>query len=292
MTQLADAKMKYDRIPIPEELSEVVQTAVDYSEERRRKQKKRKKILLIKKSLAAAAAVAVVFTVGLNTSTVFAESMSSLPVIGTIAKVLTFRAYETTTEDLSISVEIPGVELIGEESGLADALNEEIHARCEEYAQEAVKRAEEYREAFMATGGTEEEWKAHNIEIKVWYGMKAQTEQYLSFAVMGAENWVSAYNETRYYNLDLASGKEATLEDLLGSDYIRMVNESVERQIRERSENGEGVFFSPEEGGFAGISQDVKFYINEAGNPVVVFEQYEIAPGSEGMPEFEIINES
>ena len=29
MTQLADAKMKYDRIPIPEELSEVVQTAVD-----------------------------------------------------------------------------------------------------------------------------------------------------------------------------------------------------------------------------------------------------------------------
>ena len=36
---------------------------------------------------------------------------------------------------------------------------------------------------------------------------------------------------------------------------------------------------------------NAKFYINEAGNPVVVFDQYEIAPGSEGMPEFEIVKE-
>ena len=30
------------------------------------------------------------------------------------------------------------------------------------------------------------------------------------------------------------------------------------------------------------------FYINEAGNPVVVFQKYEIAPGSSGVLEFEI----
>ena len=258
---------------------------------RKKKIRKRQNFRIGKRVLAAAAALAVVFTVGLNTSTAFAESVSELPVIGTIARVLTFRSYEKTTEDLSISVDIPSVEMIGEDSGLADALNEEIYARCEEYAQEAIQRAEEYKEAFMATGGTEEEWAAHNIEIKVWYEIKSQTEQYLSFAVMGAENWVSAYNETRYYNLDLSTGKTVTLQDLLGDDYIRIADESIRNQMEERIAAGEAVFFTEAEGGFAGITENAKFYINEAGNPVVVFDQYEIAPGSEGMPEFEIVKE-
>ena len=143
----------------------------------------------------------------------------------------------------------------------------------------------------MATGGTEEEWAAHNIEIKVWYEIKSQTEQYLSFAVMGAENWVSAYNETRYYNLDLSTGKTVTLQDLLGDDYIRIADERIRNQMEERTAAGEAVFFTEAEGGFAGITENAKFYINEAGNPVVVFDQYEIAPGSEGRPEFEIVKE-
>lgn len=291
MTQISDAKKRYDEIPIPEELSGVVRSAIDYSTVRKKKIRKRQKSRMGKKVLAAAAAVAVVFTLGLNTSTAFAESMGELPVIGPVARVLTFRSYEKTTEDLSISVDIPSVEMIGEDSGLADDLNEEIYARCEEYAQEAVQRAEEYKEAFMATGGTEEEWAAHNIEIKVWYEIKSQTEHYLSFAVMGTENWVSAYNETRYYNVDLSTGKTVTLQDLLGDDYIRIADESIQKQIQERSSAGEAVFFTEEEGGFTGITEDTKFYINEAGNPVIVFDQYEIAPGSEGMPEFEIVKE-
>ena len=291
MTQISDAKKRYDEIPIPEELSDVVRSAIDYSAVRKKKIRKRQNFRIGKRVLAAAAALAVVFTVGLNTSTAFAESVSELPVIGTIARVLTFRSYEKTTEDLSISVDIPSVEMIGEDSGLADVLNEEIYARCEEYAQEAIQRAEEYKEAFMATGGTEEEWAAHNIEIKVWYEIKSQTEQYLSFAVMGAENWVSAYNETRYYNLELSTGKTVTLQDLLGDDYIRIADESIRNQMEERTAAGEAVFFTEAEGGFAGITENAKFYINEAGNPVVVFDQYEIAPGSEGMPEFEIVKE-
>ena len=45
----------------------------------------------------------------------FAQEMASLPVIGKIAKVLTFRAYEESTEDFDISVEIPSVEMIAKE---------------------------------------------------------------------------------------------------------------------------------------------------------------------------------
>ena len=40
--------------------------------------------------------------------------------------------------------------------------------------------------------------------------------------------------------------------------------------------------------GFTSIADDQRFYINEAGNPVLIFEKYEIAPGYMGQPEFEV----
>ena len=230
----------------------------------------------------------ILFVTALNTNTAFAREISEIPVLGAVARIFTFRSYVEESDELKVSVEIPSLEMISEETnGLADSVNLEIHTLCEQYADEAVKRAEEYKKAFMETGGTQEEWEAHNIEIRVFYEIKSQTEDFLSFAVSGTENWTSAYNETRYYNIDLKSEKLVTLEDILGEDYITIVNTDIQRQMQSREESGE-VFFCPEEGGFTGISDDVKFYINESGNPVVVFGKYEIAPGSAGEVEFEI----
>ena len=36
--------------------------------------------------------------------------------------------------------------------------------------------------------------------------------------------------------------------------------------------------------------EDTRVYINEAGNPVIVFDKYEIAPGCMGSPEFKLPN--
>ena len=281
MNTLREAKKQYEEIPIPEELSERVNQEI-----RRGNQRRGKKLLFARfwKGTAAAAAAAVVFTTALNTSTAFAESVSQIPVIGEVARVLTFRSYQKADEDMKISVEIPTIEMISEDlDGLEDSVNEEILNLCEQYAEEARERALEYRKAFLETGGTLEEWEAHHIEIRVWYEVKSQTERYLSLAVMGTENWVSAYSKTRYYNLDLEDGKLVTLADLLGGDYKQTVDEQIREQMKERSEDGT-VYFE----GFEGIDENTPFYINETGNPVVVFEAYEIAPGSEGTQEFEI----
>ena len=36
------------------------------------------------------------------------------------------------------------------------------------------------------------------------------------------------------------------------------------------------------------MTEDQSFYINERGNPVVVFAKYQIAPGYMGIQEFEV----
>lgn len=293
MNRMNEAKKEYDKIPIPGELSERIQKAVEQSDKKRLEKTKILRINAgkskVKKTLAAAAAMTIIFTTALNTNTAFAESVSQVPIIGAVARVLTFKAYEEEKEDLKIAVEIPSIEVIENDlGGLETSINQEIYNLCESYADEAIERAKEYRQAFLDTGGTQEEWEAHNIEIRVWYEVKSQTSDYLSLAVMGSESWTSAYHGTRYYNIDLKGGKIVDLKDLLGENYIQVVNDSIRFQIEENEKNGKVEFWTPEEGGFTGITEDTKFFMNEAGNPVIIFDKYEIAPGSEGEIEFEI----
>lgn len=285
---MAEAKNRYDSIPIPGELSERVMAEIEKAQIRQReKTAKKRRMILVKRGMAAAAAAVVLFTAGVNTSEVFARELQDVPVLGTMARILTFRSYESETEDLKISVEVPSVEMISEElSGMEDAVNEEIHMFCQEYADAAIERAEEYRQAFLDTGGTEEEWEAHHIAIKVWYEVKSQTGRYLSLAVMGSENWTSAYSETKYYNFDQEAGKWITLEDVLGKDYAQIAEQSIRSQIEQR-EAEDGMEYWIDE--WEGIGEDTRFYMNAAGNPVIVFDQYEIAPGAAGNPEFEIV---
>ncbi len=288
MKRMEEAKQKYDSIPIPKELSERVMAEVEKAAARNaRKRPAEKRHFFVPRGVAAAAAVALLFTVGVNTSEAFAQGISNIPVIGALAKIVTFRSYKTETEDLKVSVVIPSIEMISEElNGLEKGVNEEIYTFCEQYANEAMERAEEYKQAFLETGGTEEEWEDHNITIKVWYEVKSLTDQYLSLAVMGTENWSSAYSETKYYNFDLKEGKWITLKDILGDNYEQDVEKSIRFQIEQREEETGLEYWTDD---WKGIDKSTKFYVNSIGNPVIVFDKYEIAPGAAGQQEFEIV---
>lgn len=292
MGRLENMKERYDAVVIPAELNDRIQQEITRSRRQQAEKKaasRRHTFRKMSRGMAAAAAAAgILFTTALNTSPVFAKEAAQLPVIGGVARILTFRSYETEKDDIAVSVEIPTIEMIAADTGITvDGINQEILERCEQYARDALLRAEEYRTAFLETGGTPDEWAEHNIKITVGYEIRQQSNDYLSFVVRGTENWTNAYSESKYYNLDLNTGRPVTLQDLLGSDYVELADKSIWEQIARRQNAGE-VFFTAEEGGFTGISEYVRFYINRDNRPVIVFEKYEIAPGSSGEVEFEI----
>lgn len=292
MSRLEEMKERYDDIVIPAELNGRIQQEITKSRKQQAEKNnagRRYRLTRVIRGVGtAAAAVCVLFTAALNTSPVFAKEAAQLPIIGEVARILTFRSYETEKDDIAVSVEIPTIEMIAKDTGITvDEINQEILDRCSQYADDAVLRAEEYRTAFLETGGTPEEWAEHKIKITVDYEIKQQSNDYLSFVVRGTENWTNAHSESRYYNLDLNTGRLVTLKDMLGSDYVELVNKSIREQIAERQNAGE-TFFTAEEGGFTGISENVRFYINKNNRPVIVFEKYEIAPGASGEIEFEI----
>jgi hypothetical protein len=294
MNQLDDAKKRYDETPIPEELSGRIQGAIEQFEGRKatstRNNNGNGKRRYYKWGLGTAAAFLITFTAALNINTAFADEVHQIPVVGAIARVLTVSSYKKTVGDEKISVEVPGVEFIQNDThGLSKQINEEIQEICSKYADESLERAQDYKQAFLDTGGTEAEWAEHKIEIKVWYEIKAQSVDYLSFVVRGTESWTSAYSQEKYYNIDLKSGKLLSLGDVLGEDYINKANESINSQMEEKSKEIGIPFFTPEEGGFESITDETKFYMKDNGNPVIVFDKYEIAPGAAGSVEFEIV---
>lgn len=293
--RIEDGKNIYGDIEIPKELSAMVDGLI---KEDRRKNAERKVIFMIKRCAAAAAAALVVFTAGLNTSRAFAEGAAELPVIGAIARVLTVRSYHQDEGDYKIDMEVPAIE----DSNSADAsggeftslVNAEIEKIVDDYTNEAKAEFEEYKEAFFATGGTEEEWAGRQMDIIVDYDVKYQKSPILSLELTTAKGWVAASEERHYYNLNVLEGKELKLEDLLGDDYINICNAEIDRQIKEQLANDESLSYfgygdnELTDAGFRTIDENTDFYINSDGQVVIVFPEYSIAPGYMGWREFAV----
>ena len=104
MKELEQARKRYDEIPVPGELQDRIRRAEGdaraYLEARQDSRKPPQSKLRgishrrVRKGLWAAAAAMAVFVTALNTSTVFAQEVGKIPVIGAVARVFTFRTDE------------------------------------------------------------------------------------------------------------------------------------------------------------------------------------------------------
>ena len=93
---------------------------------------------------------------------------------------------------------------------------------------------------------------------------------------------------SRFYHIDKTSDRVVTLKDLFreDGDYVGVLSGEVLRQMEEQSGEDDMNMYFPEE--FTAIDAEQNFYFDQDENLVLVFDQYTIAPGYMGMPEFTI----
>ncbi len=237
-----------------------------------------------KRILHIAAAAMAVLAIAVNASPAFASYLQRVPILGEVVKIISIRTYTGDDGEEEIYINQPGIE--DAHQPWAQQVNQVIQNTVDEYIANAKHRAEEYKKAFLETGGTMEEYARKNIQIYVDYEIKAQNEQYVSFMLIANENWVNAYGIRMYFNIDLQTGQTIALKDILGEDFAQICKQSIVRQVQDNTlPNSAQNYF--ENASFA-VTQQTPFYINEKGNPVIVFNRYEIAPGAFGIQEFEI----
>lgn len=281
MNEFKNAKEAYENTPIPAGLSERVQAGIEEGKARYRARRGR-----TFRRWASAAACFCVVLAGLNLSPTIAKAAANVPVLGGLFQVLTFADYDKTEDGIHYDVTVPQVEA---ESDLAQRVNAIVQEKVDQHLAKAQKDWDDYREAFFATGGTEEEWAGREMDVIVDYDIKSQTDTRVSFVVTLAEGWVASIEERYYYNLDLAENRDLTLRDYLGDTWVETCNAAIERQIAESvDEEGFTLFFAPEEGGFTTVDETTGFYVREDGTVVVCFPRYSIAAGAAGIPEFPI----
>lgn len=268
----------YDNIQIPQQLSSVVEDAISCGTGKRRRRPWKAVAACIPATMAACLVLL------LNLSPSFAAGACSLPVVGDVCRIFVFREYHTQDEIKYIDAVIPQIENTGK-TQLEQRVNLYIQQLIQNCLDESEARAKEYYDAFVATGGDPADF--HPIGITVDYEVKYLTSQYVSLHIYHYETAIAAYQSDYYYTLDLESEKVLTLKDWFGNDYKQIVADSIRNTIltwppEDQRELWTDINLEDL------ITEQRSFYLNEAGQAVVVFDKYELACGAAGRPEFVI----
>ncbi len=265
----------YRQTQVPEELPGVVEAALRRGG---RKARSKRRAMRIISPIAAAFAA---FVLVLNTVPTFAAAMYELPVLGEVCRVLTVRSYHYEDETKQLDIEVPAIDVELGESDWANSVNMLIEATIEYEVAQSESRAQEYYEAFIATGGAPEDY--HPIGITVDYEVYYASDSVLSFAVIKTETLASAYETFHYYNYDLKTGEELTIEALAGEDWRERARAGLSEMM---SEAGEGEsWWELSEAELEAAIDEAQLRLDGSGRPVLAFQKYSLGPGSMGRPE-------
>lgn len=222
----------------------------------------------------------------LNCMPELAQALEGVPVLGPVIRIADLRTYSFRWGDTSLSGELPVLEETGSPAaGGAEAVNQ----ATDEYIAQV-------QETFLWYAARE--YQGY-VASDTGYQVLRDDDEILSLCFYTTLNAGGSVEYSRYFTLDKATGELLALSDLFteGSDYVGAVSADILRQMEEQVAAGEGDYFLPggiwsEEECFRAIDPDQQFYLDENGDLVIVFGEYEVAPGSMGVPRFVIDKEA
>lgn len=212
----------------------------------------------------------------LNCSPALAGYLEAIPVIGSIVRVVDLRQYEIYWGASRLDVEQPVLDGPGGED-----LNEPLEA----YAAQLEETFRYY---------VSRRYKGYT-SLDTSYTVLRDDGVLLIIRMDGTINVGGTVDMRRHFVMDQASGELLALPDLFFPDvnYQFPISREIKAQMEEQNNAGLGYYFLPggsypEEECFRSIDEEQDFYINEAGQLVIAFDEYTVAPGSMGAPEFVI----
>lgn len=267
-------KQQYEQIRVPEEAKKRIEEGIRMAKEEKRKEGR---IRRLRRSAQTAVAAAAAFTILVNVSPAAAQAMEKIPVIGTIARVVTLDTYRDQRGKMEAEVEIPRIETEGSEA--------EANREIEEYGKELIRQ---YEEEVRETQG-----EGH-YALESSYDVVFENEKYVSVRICTTVIMASGTEYVKVFNVDKETGKTVGLLEMLGGDeeLLARVSENIMEQMEEQmAEDPNVIYFlhsDMPETDFQGLTGEESYYFNENGELVIAFGEYEVAPGYMGAVEFTI----
>ena len=268
MKNINDLKKEYMDIKIPENLDDVVKESI---------KKVDRKSIVNKKIIGSAAVLAIIF--GINISPAFADVVSDIPIVGNIVKLVTVKNYTLKKNNVEADIKVPAIEGL-ENKQLEENLNKEFIENGKKIYEELI-----------------EEFPSINNQMKYVgsdYKIKADNDSFLSIEITKEEIQASSYTTKKHYTIDKNKQIVLTLPMMFeGENYIEEISNDIKAQMIENMKKDSNLIYFLESDeneevidSFDKIKENQDFYINNDGNLVICFDEYEVAPGYMGTLEF------
>jgi len=258
-----------------------------------KRDKRRRHVFGITGSVAAALAALVILP---QASPRAAYAMSRIPLLRELVFVVAGDNFRYDDESRHVDIETPKIE-VSEQTGTDDgtaggsADKDTLRRSAEEINKEIAMITEELiseaKEVIAQETGYE--------DITVKSEVLNTTEDYFALRLMCYQAQGSGAEWDYFYTIDLKTGKRLALADLFldDYDYVTAISGEIRRQMQSQMDADDNVMYwldDPEMDvwNFKEISEDVSFYINEKGQPVICFDEGDVAPMYMGTVEFTI----
>ena len=287
--RLEKMKQEYEEIRIPAELRRRVEAGIqkgkEDGEEIIRMNKKSKLIKFVRNTAGAVVAAMLAITIMANSGASIANAMMKIPVLGTIAEIVTFREYKDSTNDMTADVKIPEVSVKNEDGSVNQETTDAVNKSIQEYTDELIAQ---YKADVEASGGEGKQL------VDLEYEVITDSDRLFSIRFDKLQIMASGAESVKIYHIDKQTGQMINLKGLFKEDvnFIDPISDNIKKQMKEQMAADESKMYFIDsdmpESDFQSITEDTTFYVNDSGKLVIVFDEYEVAPGSMGVVEFEI----
>lgn len=213
-----------------------------------------------------------------NISTAYAAAVDDIPIIGDLVRVLTIRNYFYEDDRHELNAEIPGV-TDPENAEAGDLINKDIG----ELTSAVISKF--YHELELSSG------KGYG-SVYIDYETLVNSEQWFTLKLTVSELKGSSDTTSKYYHIDRTTGAYVTFADLFESEDYTWLEDLIVNQMKAQMAQDEEASYWIENSevgeDFTALDGEQNFYFEENGSLVIVYNKYEVGPGSMGCPEFEI----
>jgi hypothetical protein len=272
--KLNELKNEYMSTPIPENLYSIIEDQIKSSRVKGKKSPK------FKRRFSIALASVLTIVVLINVSPIFAETISKVPVLSQLVKLVIVKEYKIKEGNSEANIKVPAIEGL-DDKDLEKRINESFISEGKALYDDLSK------EINLDQGA----YKYVNTD----YIIKSETKDRLSIERERLEIQASSYTTKKHYNIDKNKKIVLTLPMLFKNDkYIEAISKNIKDQMKSQmKKDSNKVYFIDQsdnemDSSFEKIDKNQDFYINDMNQLVISFDEYEVAPGYMGAVEFVI----
>ncbi|WP_057914193.1 RsiV family protein [Peribacillus muralis] len=268
--ELMNLRDEYLQTPIPKELKDVVQAALN--------EKPKKKPRLGRNILMSAAAALLIMTASVNVSPAAAKAMSEIPYMEKVIKVITFVEWKEEDNNSSAVIRTPAI-LGLENEQLENSLNDK-------YLSESKQLYKEFTDSMSKL----KEGEKGDLSVESGYSILTDNETILSVQRYTERISASSSTESQFDTVDKKNEVLLTLNSLFKDDrYLQVISNNIKEQMKQQmAANPDTIYWvgNDDVSAFKSIDEKQSFYINKDGKLVIAFDSFEVSPGYMGEVEF------